>query len=417
MAEINYTERVKADGGGYDTLYPKTTAGQVIGLKEAAAPAAVTQAEAENGTGAEVRGWSPQRVAQAVRACALAALSVTANAAITATDTVLGALGKLQAQITALKTSIDPGAYQSSCVKLGFNAGKTSDILQHQGDHTWGVVIGAEAGRNNTLGGTGACSVLVGMGAGNGCSAQYCVAIGMYALGMSGENYINNVVAVGYNAGKGLGPGNAGSVYIGNGAGMKTQGNQNTFVGSKSNGGLDYQNAAAKNCINCSALGYGAENIISGNNQIQLGNSATTTYTYGAVQNRSDRRDKTDIRDTELGLEFINDLCPVDFRWDLREDYHDAGYDEETGEPYDIQGVPDGSRKRGRYHHGLIAQDVKATLDKLGVDFGGYQDHSVNGGLDRMTIGYTELIGPMIKAIQELSEKVDRLEGRLNADN
>ena len=48
-------------------------------------------------------------------------------------------------------------------------------------------------------------------------------------------------------------------------------------------------------------------------------------------------------------------------------------------------------------------------MDDLGVDFGGYQDHSINGGQDVMSIGYGELIAPMIKAIQELKAEIEIL--------
>ena len=44
-----------------------------------------------------------------------------------------------------------------------------------------------------------------------------------------------------------------------------------------------------------------------------------------------------------------------------------------------------------------------------GVDFGGYQDHKVNGGEDVLTIAYSELIGPLIKALQEVNQKFDAL--------
>jgi hypothetical protein len=72
----------------------------------------------------------------------------------------------------------------------------------------------------------------------------------------------------------------------------------------------------------------------------------------------------------------------------------------------------DGSKKRNRFHHGLIAQEVKAALDAKGIDFGGFQDHSVKGGDDVLSIGYIELIAPMLKAIQELSAKVAELEAK-----
>ena len=60
-----------------------------------------TQAEAEAGAGTTIRSWTPQRIAQAVRGAILTGLSTTANTVIAATDTVLSALGKLQAQVSA----------------------------------------------------------------------------------------------------------------------------------------------------------------------------------------------------------------------------------------------------------------------------------------------------------------------------
>lgn len=53
---------------------------------------------------------------------------------------------------------------------------------------------------------------------------------------------------------------------------------------------------------------------------------------------------------------------------------------------------------------------MQALLEERGIDFGGFQDHSIGGGDQAMAIGYTELVGPMIKAIQELSGAVRGLE-------
>jgi hypothetical protein len=69
--------------------------------------------------------------------------------------------------------------------------------------------------------------------------------------------------------------------------------------------------------------------------------------------------------------------------------------------------VHDGTHTRNRYHQGLIAQEVKATMDSMGVDFGGYQDHKIKGGQDVLSIGYEELIPPLIKAFQELKAEFD----------
>jgi hypothetical protein len=217
-----------------------------------------------------------------------------------------------------------------------------------------------------------------------------------------------------------------------------TTANLNTAIGSECL-------SAATNYSNCSGIGYAAQ--VTGGNQVQLGNGTTTTYAFGAVQDRSDIRDKADVRDTELGLEFVNALRPVDFRWDMREDYRPeapasvmkpmelkedateeekAKYDQELAaynaykveldkwlEDVKLANIThDGSKKRNRFHHGLIAQEVKAVLDAKGIDFGGFQDHSVKGGDDVLSIGYEELIGPMLKAIQELSAKVAELEAK-----
>lgn len=191
----------------------------------------------------------------------------------------------------------------------------------------------------------------------------------------------------------------------------KVSGIENTAIGQEA---LAYMQdgSLATNITNCSGLGYDAR--VSGNNQVQLGNNATTVYAYGAVQDRSDERDKIDIINADLGLEFITALRPIKFRWDYREDYFDKETSEEGLETL-IPVEKDGSRKRIRFHYGLIAQEVKQVMDDLGIDFGGYQDHTINGGKDVKTIGYQELIAPMIKAIQELKEKNDLLEARILA--
>jgi len=139
----------------------------------------------------------------------------------------------------------------------------------------------------------------------------------------------------------------------------------------------------------------------SGSHQVQLGGVNTTPYAYAELQVRSDARDKTDIRDTILGLDFINALRPVDFRWNVRECYKDR--DNSSREHIGT-----------RYHHGLIAQDIEKLIKETGVDFGGYQDHTINGGCDVKSLGYGELIAPMIKAIQELTARVHELEAQLN---
>lgn len=180
----------------------------------------------------------------------------------------------------------------------------------------------------------------------------------------------------------------------------ETTGTYNTALGYNAGVALQGSGAAAVGLTNTTTVGYSA--AVSGSNEVQLGNSATSTYAYGAVQNRSDARDKADVQDTALGLDFVEKLRPVDFRWNYREDYRDP----ETGEAVDN----DGSKKRARFHHGLIAQEVQSVIAETGVDFGGFQDHKIAGGSDVLTIGYEELVAPLIKAVQELSARVKELE-------
>ena len=178
------------------------------------------------------------------------------------------------------------------------------------------------------------------------------------------------------------------------------------------------------------ATGLGYDSNVDGDNQIQLGNTLATPYAYNALNVRSDERDKADIRDTVLGLDFINELRPVDYKFDYREDYRttiptplelDATEEEKDAhkiimdewiESCKIDNLThDGTHIRSRFHHGLIAQEVKEVIEASGVDFGGFQDHKVNGGGDVLSLGYSELIAPMIKAIQELTARINVLEG------
>lgn len=166
-----------------------------------------------------------------------------------------------------------------------------------------------------------------------------------------------------------------------------TTGNGNTALGHGALAGLD-------GFDDCTGVGIGA--AVTGSRQLQLGNDATTVHSFGAVHTRSDARDKADVRDTRLGLNFIRALRPVDFRWNPRREPSAI----DTGE---------GSRKRVRFHHGLIAQEVEAAARRVGIAFGGVQDHALDGGSPVMSIGYEELIAPLIKAVQELSAEVDML--------
>jgi hypothetical protein len=128
--------------------------------------------------------------------------------------------------------------------------------------------------------------------------------------------------------------------------------------------------------------------------------------TTNAAVVSSDARNKTDIVDEPLGLDFINSLRPVQYK------LIDSG----DGRP----GV--------RPHHGLLAQELKAVLDGLGIDHAAFIDTPVTvevmdddgeptgrfvpTGETKMGIRYSELVSSLIKAVQELSARVAALEAK-----
>jgi hypothetical protein len=121
-------------------------------------------------------------------------------------------------------------------------------------------------------------------------------------------------------------------------------------------------------------------------------------YSKTAVTIISDQRQKTNISDTTLGLDFINHLRPVDYKWiDAKNiPIYDENGDVIGTEP--VAGI--------RTHHGFIAQEVKGLLDIYGVDSGLWILADKNDSESQQALRYTELIAPAVKAIQALSAQV-----------
>ena len=140
-------------------------------------------------------------------------------------------------------------------------------------------------------------------------------------------------------------------------------------------------------------------------------NIGTGSYRWGQIYSTSssistsDRTLKNTIQSSDLGLDFIKKLNPVSYKFN------------------------DGTS--GRTHYGLISQDVETvltSLGKTGVDFGGFcKDKNTrvetkpdeNGEMidvqieeegDTYSLRYEEFIGPLVKAIQELTTKIETLE-------
>jgi len=142
------------------------------------------------------------------------------------------------------------------------------------------------------------------------------------------------------------------------------------------------------------------------NNTYDLGSSGLRwddIYTNGSV-NTSDITLKTDVENTTLGLNFLNTLEPIEYKW------ADGGV---------------------RTHLGFSAQDVKQKLiDYAGEDqnYALYTQGSYAESVDEVDeegnliedlpedfesfgLRYDELIPVLVKAIQELTARIEVLEG------
>jgi hypothetical protein len=120
----------------------------------------------------------------------------------------------------------------------------------------------------------------------------------------------------------------------------------------------------------------------------------------------SDARVKTDVSDSDLGLKFISDLKPVKFKW--------------------VDGENSQEVHRTKYQYGLLAQSVRESLETQGL----YQDTAIvqdepdvesfkkayptiADELDEnplLSLDYVQLTPILIKAVQEMSSKIDALE-------
>jgi hypothetical protein len=169
------------------------------------------------------------------------------------------------------------------------------------------------------------------------------------------------------------------------------------------------------------------ENNTTASNRVTLGNHTTGAFNVSsALSNPSDERDKTDVSDLDLGLDYIKALRPVFYRWDKRgwyDEYVDSPpqTDEEKEEYATFN--PDGSRKKNRWEIGLLAQEALAAeklhTNKLQVKNEGEEEES-NEGLTvdgthyaGYRMQYQKIIMPLILSAQELDDKIAALAARV----
>ena len=122
--------------------------------------------------------------------------------------------------------------------------------------------------------------------------------------------------------------------------------------------------------------------------------------------NSSDERLKDNIQTDNLGLDFINELRTVTYNWKASDkvDTSLPGYIDADTTNFDKL-----CKDTSVTMNGLIAQEVKAALDKVGADASKYAVWSTDDdGIQR--ISESSFVMPLIKAVQELSAKVKALE-------
>lgn len=300
------------------------------------------------------------------------------------------------------KVSVSTGS-----VAIGYNAGA---------DATSGIctAVGYEALSANT---NGSSNTAVGYQAlKTNITGDSSVAVGYQALTSNNTNSNNSAVgyqalysatsiaastAVGFRA---LYTSTAGSssTAVGYQAAYTTTGGGITAIG---NGALYAASSGANNTAcgfqagntmttgsNNGFLGYNAQpSAVDVSNEITLGDTNIATLRCQvALTVLSDERDKDNIEDIPIGLDFINELRPVKFDWNRR----------------------DGSKK-GVKEAGFIAQEVDAVQGKYGV--AEFMHLIYKSNPDKLEMTKENLLPVMVRAIQELSAKVEELEERLSS--
>jgi cytoskeletal protein CcmA (bactofilin family) len=313
----------------------------------------------------------------------------------------------------------------TSNFRAGVNAGNT---IESGGNYN--AVVGDEAGTAIT---TGDNSSALGYTALDACTTGSShVAIGRNALGA--VTIVSDLVAVGRDALAANTSGTANTAVGRTALGTLTDGannsafgylagaavssgNSNTLIGNICHDNLttgDLNTAIGYN-LAPSGVGVDSEIVIgssitgAGTNTVRIGTGGGTA-TLGLDGSdtswaaASDLRLKKDVADSTVGLSFVNDLRPVTFKWQHKNEVAEdlPQYDADSSDP--IFG-------EGKSHHGFIAQEVKAVIDNHSdVCDGNNIWHEDPDGTQQMSQG--NLVPMLVKAVQELSAKIEELESK-----
>jgi hypothetical protein len=271
--------------------------------------------------------------------------------------------------------------------------------------------LGANTTANSNTGvGENALSNLT-TGAGNTATGGACMDQGV----VTG----NNNTAVGHLAARYVSSG-AGNTAVGGGAGDSvTTGSNNSFLGLDTGYNLTTGSANVYVGYNNTASAVGVDNeLLIGSNANGGGTNTARFQTSGGSATlgldgsdtswaaASDSRLKKDVATSAVGLDFIKDLRPITFKWNAKNAIANnlPQYDASSSDP--VHGS-------GKTQHGFLAQEVKTAIDEhSGLKDGFTMWREDPDGTQQ--VAPTALVPMLVKAVQELSAKVEELETKLN---
>ena len=244
--------------------------------------------------------------------------------------------------------------------------------------------------------------------------AQYNTMVGSYAGYTASTASLQT--HVGYEAGYAV-TSAAGLAAVGYRAGRAvTTGNYNTIIGTNAAySGTNNLTTGSNNTV----IGYNAAvAAAAASNTITLGNAsiATLRCQVQTISALSDARDKTDIEDNELGLDFIMALKTRKFRYNPRERYKEQVLDEygnpvvdEDGNFEYTDGVNDGSKANDYLTEGFVAQELQEVIAAHGAEWLRMVDET---NPDKLEAASHKVVIPLVKAVQELAARVVELEAK-----
>ncbi len=274
------------------------------------------------------------------------AWSITGNTGIVDGTNFIGTAAGTNVDVAFRRDGTAAGKIGTTSTSFGVNAGRTNTSTNN-------VYFGSNAGELS-----------------NNAASSNMVAIGHQAMGSTNQN-VSQSVAIGSFAMQSPAATATSNVVIGHQAGLTLSTSNNVIIG-QSAGVLGVTG-------NCIIIGQGA--VSGGASSIRIGTTQSLAQVPTGWSLISDRRAKSDIKDSALGLDFIKTLRPVSYFKNNDE------------------------KKRTEY--GFIAQEVEEALINVGDKNNGVVHVDPNGDY---SLRYNDFISISVKAIQEQQELIEALQ-------